>query len=111
LAAPEVDVGWCEVGDAFVVSQVVVVVDEGFNLPLQITWETVVFKQDAVFESLSSRVRLSEKHSAGGAEALIRKSRTSLDTCSATTALNSCKWAWIEHQIETYIDYLSRTAW
>ena len=32
LAAPEVDVGWREVTQTFVVAEVVVVLDEGLNL-------------------------------------------------------------------------------
>ena len=52
MTSAEVDVGWCEIGDAFVVSQVVVVVDEGFDLPLKITGEIIVLEQDAVLERL-----------------------------------------------------------
>ena len=45
LTAAEIDVGWCEVCDALVISQVVVVVDEGFDWRPKITWVIVVFKQ------------------------------------------------------------------
>ena len=34
-AAPEVDVGWCEIAEAFVISVVVVVLDEGGDRRLE----------------------------------------------------------------------------
>ena len=52
LAAPEVDVGRCEVGDGLVVSQVVVVGDEGGDLGLEIAGKIVVLQQDPVLERL-----------------------------------------------------------
>ena len=51
-AAPAVDVGGGEIVDAFVVSAVVVVVDEGGNLSFEIAGQEVMFQQDAVFEGL-----------------------------------------------------------
>jgi len=36
LAAPEVDVGRCEIAESLVVATVVVMIDEGRNLPLEI---------------------------------------------------------------------------
>src|SRR5215472_2025173 len=52
LSAPEVDVGRGEVGDGLVVSQVVVVGDEGGDLGLEIAGKIVVLQQDAVLERL-----------------------------------------------------------
>ena len=47
--ASAVDVGGGEIVDAFVVSVVVVVVDEGGNLRFEIARQEVIFQQDAVF--------------------------------------------------------------
>ena len=52
LAASEVDVGRGEIGDALVVSQVVVVGDEVADLGFEITGQIVVLEQDAVLERL-----------------------------------------------------------
>lgn len=52
VAAPEVDVGRCEIADALVVSAVVVMIDEGRDLPLEIARQEVVFEQDPVLERL-----------------------------------------------------------
>src|SRR5262245_66254432 len=52
LAASEVDVGRCQVGDALVVSQMVVVGDEVADLGLELARQIVVLEQDAVVESL-----------------------------------------------------------
>lgn len=52
VAAPEVDVGGCEIADALVVAAVIIMIDEGRYLPLQISGQEVVFEQDAVLERL-----------------------------------------------------------
>ena len=52
MAPPEVDVGRGEIGDAFVVSQVVVVGDEVADLLFEVARQVVVLKQDAVLERL-----------------------------------------------------------
>ena len=52
FAATEVDVGWGQVADAFVVTAVVVVVDEGGDGGFQFPFEEVVFEQDAVLQGL-----------------------------------------------------------
>ena len=52
FAAPEVDISWGEVADALVVAVVVVVVDEGRDGGFKLSFEEVVFQQDAVFEGL-----------------------------------------------------------
>lgn len=46
FVATEVDVGWGQVADAFVVTAVVVVVDEGGDGGLKFPLEEVVFAQD-----------------------------------------------------------------
>jgi hypothetical protein len=52
VTPPEVDVGGCEIADTFVVSAMVVMIDEGHDLPLEIARQEVVFEQDAVLERL-----------------------------------------------------------
>ena len=52
LAASEVDVGRGEIGDALVVSQVIVVGDEVADLGFEIARQIVVLEQDAVLERL-----------------------------------------------------------
>jgi hypothetical protein len=49
-AAPAIDVGGGEIVDAFVVSAVVVVVDESRDLRFEIAGQEVIFQQDAVLE-------------------------------------------------------------
>jgi YD repeat-containing protein len=48
-SAPEVDIGWCEIVQAFVVTAVIIVVDETADLGLKLAWKIVVFQHDAVF--------------------------------------------------------------
>ena len=48
LAAPEVDVGGREIVEALVIASMIVVLDEGCDLGLEIAWQKVVFEQDAV---------------------------------------------------------------
>ena len=52
LASAEVDVGWCQIADGLVVTLVVVVIDEGLDLSLQVAGQIVVLEQDAVLERL-----------------------------------------------------------
>ena len=52
FAAPEVGVSRGEVADALVVSVVVVVIDEGGDGGFKLTFEEVVFQQDAVLQGL-----------------------------------------------------------
>ena len=52
FASSEVNVRWCYVFKALVVSPVVVVLDEGFNLSFKITGQKVVFQQNAVLQGL-----------------------------------------------------------
>ena len=52
LAAPEVDVGWGEIVEALVVAPVIVVLNEGGDLPVEIAGQEVVFEQDAVLQRL-----------------------------------------------------------
>src|SRR5690606_23186535 len=52
VAAPEVDVGGCEISDALMVSAVIMMIDEGRDLALEIARQEVVFQQDAVLERL-----------------------------------------------------------
>ena len=52
VAAPEVDIGWCEIADALMVAAMVVMIDEGRDLPLEIARQEVVFEQDAVLQRL-----------------------------------------------------------
>src|SRR5215470_17279747 len=59
---PEVDVGRCEVGDALVVSQMVVVGDEVADLGLELARQIVVLEQDAVLERLMPSLDLALGH-------------------------------------------------
>lgn len=52
VASAEVDVGWCQIADGLVVTLVVVVVDEGLDLSLQVAGQLVVLEQDAVLQCL-----------------------------------------------------------
>ena len=52
IAAAEVDVGGCQVADGLVVTLVVVVIDEGVDLGLEIARQIVVLEQDAVLQRL-----------------------------------------------------------
>ena len=48
----EVGVGRCHVGQALVVTLVVVVLDEGLDVGFEVAGQEVVFQQDAVFQGL-----------------------------------------------------------
>ena len=52
VATVEVDIGWGQIGNGLVVAVVVVVVDEGVDLDLEIAQEVVVLEQNAVVERL-----------------------------------------------------------
>jgi hypothetical protein len=52
LASPEVDVGRRQIADDFVISQVIVIGDEGLDLGFEVAGQVVVLQQDAVFERL-----------------------------------------------------------
>ena len=52
LASAEVDIGRGEVGDALMVSQVIVVSDELADLGLEVAWQIVILKQDSVLQGL-----------------------------------------------------------
>ena len=52
LGPAEVNVGRGEVVDALMVADVVVMLDEGIDLPFEISGQIIVVEQDAVLESL-----------------------------------------------------------
>src|SRR5690606_12912037 len=52
LAAPEVNVGGSEIVQALMISPMVVAVDEGRDLALEIARQEVVLQQDAVLQRL-----------------------------------------------------------
>ena len=52
LAAPEVDIGRGKVLQALVIAPVIVVLDEGFDLPPQVAEQVVVFQQDTVLQGM-----------------------------------------------------------
>jgi len=52
FVAPEVDVCGCDVVDALVVTLMIVVIDEGFDLSFEVTGQKVVLQQDAVLQGL-----------------------------------------------------------
>ena len=52
VASAEVGIGRCQVADGLVVTLVVVVIDEGIDLGLEIARQVVVLEQDAVLQTL-----------------------------------------------------------
>jgi hypothetical protein len=52
LPAPEVDVGGRQVAEALVIPGMIVVLDEGGDLPFEFAGQIVVFQQDAVLQGL-----------------------------------------------------------
>ena len=52
LCTSEVDVGGCDVADALVITAMIVMLDEGLDLTLEIAGQEVVLKQDAVLGGL-----------------------------------------------------------
>lgn len=52
LPAAEVDVGGREIAEALVRSDMVVMLDEGRDLPFKVTGQIVIFEQDAVLQGL-----------------------------------------------------------
>jgi len=57
FCSAEVDVGRCHVVEAFVVKLVVVMLDERFDLDLEIAGQGVVFEQHPVLQCLNASVR------------------------------------------------------
>ena len=52
LAAPEVDVGRCQIADGLVVTLMVVMIDKSVDLGLEIAGQIVILEQDAVLQCL-----------------------------------------------------------
>ena len=50
--APKVGVGGCDVAKALVVAVVVVMIDEGADLHLEIARQVIIFEQNPIFERL-----------------------------------------------------------
>lgn len=61
LAAAEVDIGRNEIINALVIATVIIVFDEGCDLPFEITWQIVVFQRDAILEGLVPALDLAER--------------------------------------------------
>ena len=61
LGPAEVDIGWCEVVDALMITDVIVVFDEGPYLTFEITGQVVVVEQDAVLQRLMPALDLSAR--------------------------------------------------
>ena len=59
LGPAEVDVGRREVVEALVIADVVVVLDEGVDLPFEIAGQIIVVEQDAVLQGLVPALDLS----------------------------------------------------
>src|SRR5580693_3128243 len=62
LAPSEIDVGWRQIADAFVIAQVIVVNDEGLDLGFEIARRVIVFEQDTVLERLMPALDLALGH-------------------------------------------------
>ena len=69
LATPEVEVGRRQVADALVVTQVIVVGDEGVDLGLEMARLVVVLEQDAVLQRLVPALDLALGHGVIGSAA------------------------------------------
>ena len=52
FGAPEVDVSGREISEALMIAGMIVMLDEGGDLPFEIAWQVVMFEQDAVLERL-----------------------------------------------------------
>lgn len=52
LGPVEVDVGWGQIVDAFMIAVVIIVLDEGADLPLEIARQVVVVDQSAILQGL-----------------------------------------------------------
>jgi hypothetical protein len=59
LGSFKIDVSGREVVDALMVADVIVVLDEGIDLLLEISWQIVVFEQNAVLQGLMPTLDLS----------------------------------------------------
>lgn len=51
-ATAEVDIGGCQVAEALVIAGLVVMLDEGCDLPFEILRQVVIIEQDAVLQGL-----------------------------------------------------------
>jgi hypothetical protein len=83
LAAPEVDVSRSEIVEALVIAVMVVVLDEGGDLELEIAGQVVVFKQDAILERLMPALDLSHLLSNPSRSALLYGVTATLDLALA----------------------------
>ncbi len=59
LVPPEIDIGWWEVAQALVVTAVIVMLDEGLDLSLEVARQIVVLQQDLVLQGLMPPFNLS----------------------------------------------------
>src|SRR5664279_3569894 len=59
LGPTEVDVGWSEIVDALVITDVVIMLDECVDLPLEIARQVVVVEQNAILQGLVPTLDLS----------------------------------------------------
>src|SRR3984893_10193586 len=62
LGPSEVDGGWRQIADAFVIAQVIVVKDEGLDVGFEIARQVIVFEQDTVLERLMPALDLALGH-------------------------------------------------
>jgi hypothetical protein len=59
LSSAEVDIGWCEVVDALMIADVIVVFNEGPYLPFEIARQVVIVEQNAILQGLMPALDLS----------------------------------------------------
>jgi hypothetical protein len=52
LPASAVNVCGCEIVDAFVVSMMIIILDECLDLGFEVCWEVLIFQQDVVLQRL-----------------------------------------------------------
>jgi hypothetical protein len=62
LAWPEVGFGGCQIADALVIAQLIVVGDEWIDVGFEIARQAIIFEQDAVLKRLVPAVDLALRH-------------------------------------------------
>jgi hypothetical protein len=61
LTPPEVGVGWRQVVDGLVISQMIIVGDEGLDLGFEIAGQVIVLEQDVIFQRLMPALDLPQE--------------------------------------------------
>lgn len=73
FSSPEVDIGRSEIVDALVIADMVIVRDEGVDLPFEITGQVIVVEQNAILRGLVPTV---------------------LQRCQVPNSIRNSRWSW-----------------